>query len=299
MITSQDVHGIIPALVTPFDEGENLDEGALRRLTQYAITNGVHALMTTGGNGEFPHLMREEKQRVIQIVVEETRACVPVIAGTAACSTREAILLSQDAKEAGADAIIVTPPYYFPLTDSSLYQFYRDLAAVSPLPVVLYNNPAYTGNPLSPSLIARLAEVPNIIGLKQSASDLGQLVEVLRLVGDRISVCTGIDSQFYAALCVGARGVFSTAACIVPRQMVALYDAVLASQHADARAYHAQLQPLNRFLEYDPGYVAPCKDALNLLGLPAGRVRAPFPNVTPSEHKELRQVLVGLEMIPA
>lgn len=297
MITSQDVYGVIPALVTPFDERDKLNEGAIRKLTQYVLNNGVHALMTTGGNGEFPHLMREEKQRVIQIVVEETSGRVPVIAGTAACSTREAILLSQDAKEAGADAVIVTPPYYFTLPDSSLYEFYRDLATASPLPVIVYNNPAYTGNPLSPALIARLADIANIIGLKQSESDLGQLVEVLRLVGDRMSICTGIDSQFYASLCVGAKGVFSTAACIVPRQMVALYDAAQAGRYIEAREQHTQLQPLNRFLEYDPGYVAPCKDALNLLGLPAGRVRAPFPDVTASEHQELRQVLVALEMI--
>ncbi len=298
MITSEDLHGVIPALVTPFDEKENLDEGALRKITQYVLENGVHAVMTTGGNGEFPHLLREEKQRVTQVVVEETAGRVPVIVGTAACSTREAILLSQDAMDAGADAVIVTPPYYFTLPDDSLHQFYRDLAAASPLPVVVYNNPTYTGNPLSPALIARLAEIPNVIGLKQSESDLGQLVEIIRLIGDRISICTGIDSQFYPSLCVGAIGIFSTAACVIPRQMVALYEAVQAARYADAQAWHVRLQSLNRFLEYDPGYVAPCKEALNLLGLPAGRVRAPFPDVTAAEHKELRHVLSALDMIP-
>ncbi|MCL5950165.1 MAG: 4-hydroxy-tetrahydrodipicolinate synthase [Chloroflexi bacterium] len=297
MLKPSQVYGVIPALVTPFDAKEELNLESLRRITRHVIDNGAHALMTTGGNGEFPHLTREEKQLVIRTVVDETRGRIPVIAGTAACSTREAIALGEDARRAGADALIVTPPYYFRLPDDALYQFYRDLAANAVLPVIIYNNPLYTGNSLSPALIARLAEIPGIIGLKQSQSDQGQLIEVLRLIGDKISVCTGIDSQFYSALCVGARGVFSTAACVVPRQLVELYDATQAGRHAEAKAMHLRLQMLNRFLEYDPGYVAPCKDGLNMLGLNAGNVRAPFANVTPEEHEELHRVLLNLGLM--
>jgi len=163
----------------------------------------------------------------------------------------------------------------------------------------VYNNPLYTGHNLSPELIARLAELDNIIGPKQSQDDLGQLVEVIRLVGERISICTGIDSQFYAALCVGARGIFSTAATICPRQMVELYRCATDGRHAEARVLHNLLQKLNRFLEYDPGYVAPAKEALNMMGLPGGRVRRPMPELTDDERNDVLEALKELHLVPA
>jgi 4-hydroxy-tetrahydrodipicolinate synthase len=299
-LTAADLHGVIPAIVTPFTEdGERLDEAALRAITRYVLDGGVHAIMTTGGTGEFPHLTAEERTAVTRIVVDEVAGRVPVIAGTAACSTREVLLLSEAAARVGAAAVIVTAPYYFRLPLSALYQHYVTIARRSPLPVVVYNNPLYTGNDLPPSLIIDLAQVEGIIGLKQSNPDLGLLVEIVRQVGDRFSVLTGIDSQFYPSLCVGARGIFSTAACVVPRQMVELYALTRAERHAEARTLHLRLQALNRFLEYDPGYVAPCKEALAMIGLPAGPVRAPLPSLTPAEREALRQALAELGLLPA
>jgi 4-hydroxy-tetrahydrodipicolinate synthase len=298
-MNKSDLKGVIPAIVTPFAEDERLDETALITITQYVVKNGVHGIMTTGGTGEFPLLLREERKLVTKIVAAAANKQTPVIAGTAACSTREAIMLAEDAAEAGASAIIVTPPFYFILPENAIYCHFVDLAKNSPLPVVVYNNPLYTGNSLTPALIARLLECDNVIGLKQSQDDLGQLVEVLRLVGDRSSICTGIDSQFYAALCVGAVGIFSTAATICPRQMVELYALTLAGRHAEARALHNRLQRLNRFLEYDPGYVTPAKEALNMLGLPAGRGRRPIPELTEAERNGVREALRHLDLVPA
>lgn len=294
-----DLRGVIPAIVTPFDETEQIDENALSIITRYVVDNGVHGIMTTGGTGEFPLLSREERKVVTGVVAQAAGGKAKVIAGTAACSTREAIQLAEDAADAGADAIIVTPPFYFILPEASIHQHFVELSRHSPLPVVIYNNPLYTGNSLSPGLIARLLELENVIGLKQSQSDLGQLVEVLRLSDGRSSVCTGIDSQFYAALCVGARGIFSTAATICPRQMVDLYELTLAGGHAEARALHGRLQTLNRFLEYDPGYVTPAKEALNMMGLPAGRARRPGPELTESERCGVREALRQLDLLPA
>jgi len=165
------------------------------------------------------------------------------------------------------------------------------------LPLVVYNNPAYTGHNLSPALVGRLARVPGIIGLKQSQADLGQLVEVLRLVGDRIAVLTGIDSQFYPALCAGARGIFSTAACVIPRQMGAIYAAFRRGDHRAARRVHESIQGVNRFLEYEPGYVNSCKAALEILGLPGGPVRAPMPPLTAAERAGLRAALRDLKLL--
>ncbi len=294
---AEELRGVIPAIPTPFTDDGEVNEAGLRELTDYVIDGGVHGIMTSGGTGEFPHLSREEKRLVTSVVADQARGRVPVIAGTAACSTREAILLSQDAGDAGAEAVIVTAPYYFMLPEDALFGHYEDLANSAGLPVVLYNNPTYTGNDMSPQLIARLALNPGMIGMKQSNADMGQLVEVVRIVGSDFAVLTGIDSQFYPALCVGGVGIFSTAASVVPRQMVDLYNAFVDGRQADARALHMRLQALNRFLEYDPGYVAPCKEALALLGLPVGPVRKPLPELSDTEREGIREALSELDLL--
>jgi 4-hydroxy-tetrahydrodipicolinate synthase len=293
--------GVIPAIPTPFtSDGGALDETALRRVVRHVLDGGVHGIMTTGGTGEFPHLTRAERARVTEVVAEETAGAVPIYAGTAACSTLEVTALIEDAAAVGADAAILTPPFYFPLPDEMLFQHFADVAEAGGLPVVVYNNPLYTGNSLSPTLIASLMELPNVIGLKQSSDDLGQLVEALRL-SERSgrSLCTGIDSQFYAALCIGARGIFSTAAAIVPAQIVRLWDLAQIGEHSSALEQHRKLQPLNRFLEYDPGYVSPTKEALEMLGIGCGPVRRPLPNFPEHERSALREALAALGMLEA
>ena len=293
--------GVIPAIPTPFtSDGQQVDEGALRRVVRHVLDGGVHGIMTTGGTGEFPHLSRDERRRVTQVVAEETAGAVPIYAGTAACSTWEALALTADAAEAGADAAILVPPFYFGIPDESLHGFFADLAGAGTLPIVVYNNPLYTGNALSPGLIAELMALDNVIGLKQSESDLGQLVEALRLAEDSgRSLLTGIDSQLYAALTVGARGIFSTAAAIVPAPMVRLYDLVQAGDHAGAAEQHRLLQPLNRFLEYDPGYVSPAKEALTLMGISCGPVRRPLPDFPEAERPALIEALTTLGALGA
>src|SRR5213080_4666874 len=242
--------GVIPAIPTTFTpDGRSVDEAALRRVVRHVVDGGVHGIMTTGGTGEFPHLSREERRLVQQVVVHEAAGAATIFAGTSACATWEAIELTRDAAEAGADAAILVPPFYFGIPDEMLYRHFADVAAAGILPVVVYNNPLYTGNSLSPALIAELMELENVVGLKQSQDDLGQLVEALRLAeATGRHLCTGIDSQFYAALCVGARGIFSTAAAIVPAALVRLYDLVQEGEHEGALEQHRILQPLNRFL---------------------------------------------------
>jgi len=305
MLTPEGLRGVIPAIPTPFTaDGRAVDEDALRRVVRHVVDGGVRGIMTTGGTGEFPHLSRKERSRVTEIVAAEAAGAVPVYAGTAACSTWEAIALMEDAAQAGADAAILTPPFYFRIPDPELYRHFEDVAGAGILPVVVYNNPLYTGNPLSPALVASLMEVDGVVGLKQSEDDLGQLVEALRLSeGSGCSLLTGIDSQFYAALSVGARGIYSTAAAIVPAEMVRLWDLVQAGDHAGALAQHRRLQPLNRFLEYDPGYVSPTKEALTMMGLDCGPVRRPLPDFPEAERPALREALALLgvlsEKVPA
>jgi len=296
-MNAESLRGVYPAIVTPFTADDRVDEAALAKVTESVIQGGVHAIMSTGGTGEFPHLDRQERKRATEIIVRQTSGRVPIIAGTAAASTREAILLSQDAQEVGASAVILTPPFYFQLPAPSLVEHFRLVAKELNIPVVVYNNPLYTGNNLSPQDIAALSEDARIIGCKQSNSDMGQLVEVLRLAPAMFSVNTGIDSQFYPALCVGAKGIFSTAASVIPRQMVEIYRLTLNGEHEAARVLHMKVQVLNRFLEYDPGYVAPCKEALELLGIRVGSPRSPMPGLTDAERAGVRAALKELGLI--
>jgi 4-hydroxy-tetrahydrodipicolinate synthase len=294
---SKDLKGVIAAIVTPFKENGELDEDGLKRLTGFLLENGVHGIMTTGGNGEFPHLLREEKRIVTETVVKEVKGMIPVIAGTAACGTKETVLLSNDAREVGASAVIVTPPYYFQLPDESIFEHYQIVAEKVDIPIIVYNNPLYTGNNLTPGLIDRVADLKGVIGLKQSNSDLGQLVEAIRMSGEKISINTGIDSQFYPSLCAGAKGIFSTAACVIPKQMVQIFDLVQSGQHREAFNLHMEIQRLNCLLEYDPGYVSPCKEALSMLGLPGGPVRKPLPELNPTERSSLQDALRELHLL--
>jgi len=297
MISSKDVKGIIAAIVTPFGPDEEVDCAGLKVITKYLVDGGVDGIMSTGGTGEFPHMTREEKKQVIKTIADVCKGRVPVIAGTAACSTRECLELMQDAKQAGAGAAIMVPPYYFVLNEEAIYDHFKELAEARILPIIVYNNPLYTGNPMPPALIAALLRIENIIGLKQSCTDLGQLVEVIRMAPKESSICTGIDSQFYPALSIGAVGVYSTAGGIYPRQMKQVHTLFLNGCLNEARELHLKLQSVNRFLEYDPGYVSPAKEALTMLGLPAGIVRRPMPNLTPAQKTELKEALGSIGLL--
>jgi 4-hydroxy-tetrahydrodipicolinate synthase len=294
------LRGVVAAIVTPFDPWDSVDLAAAGRLTGWLMDSGVHGIMTTGGTGEFPHLSRSERRGLTSAVVRQVGGRIPVIAGTGACSTREVLGLCEDAADVGADAVITVPPYYFPLPDAAIAAFFEAVADRSPLPVVVYNNPLYTGNSMRPSLIAEILCHDNIAGLKQSSSDLGQLVDVIQEVrvarGLTRALFTGVDSQFAGSLAIGADGIYSTAGGIIPELMVRLYS--LAAAGETAAAAQLQLQPLNRFLEYDPGYVAPAKEALRILGLDVGQPRAPLPGLTDGELARLRSALAQLELDP-
>jgi 4-hydroxy-tetrahydrodipicolinate synthase len=299
MVELQQLRGVVPAVVTPFDADDGVDLKAAAQLTNRLVDGGVHGIMTTGGTGEFPHLDRAERFELTREVAEAADGRVPVIAGCAACSTREVLLLCDDAARAGASAVIMVPPYYFPLPESAIAAFFAFAADRSALPVFVYNNPLYTGNGMSPALIADILEHPHIVGLKQSESDLGQLVEVIHEVRNvralSRSICTGIDSQFAAAVAMGADGIYSTAAGLVPELMVRLFSLAAAGNAAETARLQMELQPLNRFLEYDPGYVAPAKEGLRILGIDVGQPRHPLPGLTADELKGLEAALSHLQ----
>jgi len=297
MLTSDELRGIYVAIVTPFTEEDEVDVDGLRELVDFYISRGIHGIMTTGGNGEFPHLLPEERRMVLETVVDSVRGRVPVIACTSACSVKETVLYTKHAESAGADAAIVVQPYYFNLPGDRILEYYREVAGSTELPIVIYNNPGYTKNPIPPALMVKLLEMDKVIGLKQSEYDISQMVEIIRSAGDNVSIMTGIDSQLFPALCVGARGIFSTAACVIPERMVKLYETFVRGDTAGAFRMFMELQVINRFFEYDPGYVAPCKEALRMMGLPAGHVRSPLPSLSEKEGGELREAMIQLGLL--
>ncbi|MCS7108428.1 MAG: 4-hydroxy-tetrahydrodipicolinate synthase [Sulfolobales archaeon] len=295
-LSKETLNGVIVAIVTPFKDDYELDLEGLRTLTNYLVYKGVHGIMTPGGNGEFPHLLPDERIKVVETVRESTPSHVSVIACVSACGLKEALTYVKHAADVGADGIISTPPYYYKLPHESLFEFFRTLSEKSEIPVIVYNNPSYTGHNITPQLMAKIASLNNVIGMKQSNSDIGQTSEIIRLVGHKISVLTGIDSQFFPTLCIGGRGIFSTAACVVPRHMVKLYEEFTGGNYRKAFEIHVKLQELFKFFEYEPGYVAPCKEALRMLNLPAGPVRKPLPSLSREEVEELKHVLTKLEL---
>ena len=296
-LNKESLHGIIPAIPTPFSENDEVDEDSLRRLVDFVIDGGAHAIMTTGGNGEFPHLLASEREKVLEVTVDQSAGRVPVIACTTTCSTKHTISLTKHAENAGADGVIIVPPYYFTLPDQSLYEYYSLICENTGLPVVVYNNPGYTQHNITPDLMDRLAEIGGVIGLKQSNYDLSQTLEIIRRVGKDTPILTGIDSQLFTVLSLGGRGVFSTAASVVPEKMVEVYEAFSSGEFEKARDLQMRLQVLNKFFEYDPGYVAPCKEALAMRGLPVGIPRNPLPQLRENEKKQIRNAMRTLGVI--
>ncbi len=281
--------GAITALVTPFRNGR-LDEEAYRELIDWQIRQGVDGIVPCGTTGESATLSHEEHNRVIDIAVDEARGRVPVIAGTGSNSTAEAIRLTRHAKEAGADGALLITPYYNKPTQEGLYQHYRRVAEETKFPLILYNVPSRTGVNLLPETVARLAGIPDVVGIKEATGDLRQVSEVLEKCGDRISVLSGDDFTVLPLLCLGGRGVISVVSNVAPADMAGMVRAFNAGDLARARQLHFRLMPLARamFLETNP---VPVKTALALMGRIALEIRLPLCEMTPENRERLEGVL--------
>lgn len=286
--------GIIPAMATPFTADGELNEGALRQLTRYLIQGGVHGLFATGSQGEFWALTPGEKQRVWEIVLEEAEGRVPVYAGTGAVTTREVMELNCRAEAAGVDAVSIITPFFVRPTEAELETHYRSIAEATLLPILLYNNPGRTGGVnLSAELVARLAEVDNIVGIKDSSGDLTLTTEYIRLTPDDFTVLSGRDTLIFAGLVHGTKGAIAATANVVPALVVEIYEAFQSGEVERARRAQERLAPLR--LAFGLGsFPVVVKEALELMGIPAGPCRGPVGSLSPEKRSELRQVLLGL-----
>lgn len=285
-------HGAIVATVTPFRNGR-LDEAALKRLVEFQIRNGTDGIVPCGTTGESATLSYEEHERVIDVVVAAVGGRVPVIAGTGSNNTREAIMLTKYAKKAGADAALVITPYYNKPTQEGLFRHFRAVAEAADIPVVMYNVPGRTGVNMAPETVARLAEVKNIVGLKEASGNLEQASAILRLVPKKFCFLSGDDSLFFPMLALGAKGVISVASNVAPRLVADLYDAYASGEISRAREIHFRLWPLFKvlFVETNP---IPAKTALAMMKMIREEFRLPLCPLSEASRKALAKVLSEL-----
>jgi 4-hydroxy-tetrahydrodipicolinate synthase len=268
------LRGSLVAIITPFRNG-TLDEKALGDLIEWQIANGTDGIVPCGTTGESATLTHEEHKRVVELTVEVVKRRVPVIAGTGSNSTDEAIEFTRHAKSAGADAALLISPYYNKPTQEGLYRHHKAIADAVDLPQVLYNIPGRTAVNMTPQTVARLAQLRNIVGIKEGAGSLQQVSEIVQLCGERFTVLSGDDALTVPMLAVGAKGVITVTANVAPADMAALVDAWEAGDTAKARTLHFKLYPLFQalFLETNP---IPVKHALALMGKATADLRLPL-----------------------
>jgi 4-hydroxy-tetrahydrodipicolinate synthase len=283
-------HGIVPPAVTPMTASEDIDLPRLRATLDRLLAAGVHGLFVLGTTGEFYALDSAEKQAIIAETVALAAKRVPVIAGTGAETTREAIRLTQLAEREGADAVAVITPYFLNPSQQELFDHFRRIAESTRLPVLVYVNPSMTGGvKLDVGTVARLSEVPNIVGMKDSTGDLSVLIDIVRAAKPGFVVFQGRDTLIEPALANGAAGAVPSMANIIPELAVAIYEAHRRGDHAAAKAAQARFSPLKTaMVGTPPGAV---KVAMNLAGVPVGPSRAPIGPFTAEQKKLIQAVL--------
>jgi 4-hydroxy-tetrahydrodipicolinate synthase len=289
--------GIIPAMVTPLTKDGKVNEKVLRRFIDYLIAGGSHGLFVVGTTGEFYGLSPEEKKELFEITVDQTNGRVPVYAGTGAITTREAILLTRYAEEAKVDAVSVLTPMFISPSQKELIQHYISVAESTGLPVLLYNNPPKTGVNLTAGTVARLADVPNIMGIKDSSGDFTLSGEYIRLTrGKDFHVLMGRDTLIHAGLCYGGKGSIAACANVAPRLVADIYDKYMAGDIKGSLDAQFRLAPLR--IAFNLGtFPAVIKEGLNLLGIDAGPCMEPVGPMSDEERQQLRKILIDMGLL--
>ncbi|MBI4463926.1 MAG: 4-hydroxy-tetrahydrodipicolinate synthase [Acidobacteria bacterium] len=284
------------ALVTPFRQDSELDEAALRRLVRRQVESGVDFLVPCGTTGESPVLTAEEHLRVVEITLVEVLGRVPVVAGAGGNNTRRIQGQIRELERLGVDALLSVTPYYNKPTQEGLVQHYRALAESTSLPIVLYNVPGRTGCNLEPKTVARLAEVPNIVAVKEASGNVAQVLEILQRVPERFGLLSGDDALTLPLMAAGACGVISVVSNVVPREMTEMVALCLEEDFSAAREIHSRLYPLMQalFLESNP---IPVKAALAAIGLLERIYRLPLVPPQPENEAKLAKVLENMGLL--
>jgi 4-hydroxy-tetrahydrodipicolinate synthase len=287
--------GMYTALVTPFRDG-GLDEPALRRLVERQIEAGVDGLVPCGSTGESATLSHPEHARVIEIVVEAAAGRVPVLAGAGSNSTREAVLMTFLAKEAGASGALHISPYYNKPTQEGVVAHFTEIARETDFPLVPYNIPGRTASNLLPETLARLAEIEQVVGVKEACGDIVQIAHVLAACPAGFAVLSGDDAMTLPLMAIGGRGVISTSSNVAPEAMVELVRGAQSGDWERARAVHYRLLPLfdALFCETNP---IPVKAAVAMLGLCGDEIRLPLTPISPSGRDRVQAALKELGLL--
>lgn len=287
--------GSIPALITPFRNG-HVDEPAFQKFVDWQIDQGSHAVMPCGTTAESPTLSHEEHRRVTELCIEVARGRVPVIAGTGSNSTEEAISLTRHAEEAGADAALVVTPYYNKPTQEGLYQHFKAIHDAVDIPILIYNIPPRSVVDMTVETMARLAKLPNIVGVKDATADLTRPAKTRIAIGKNFAQLSGEDATVVPFLAQGGHGCISVTANVAPRQCADLHEAWQRGDIAAVTRLNERLLPLHfaLFVETSPG---PVKYAASLLGLCENRLRLPMVCVTPQGEAKVREAMVHAGLV--
>ena len=284
--------GAMVALITPFQDGE-IDFRTLDELIDFQLENGIDAIVPVGTTGESPTLSHPEHKKVIERVIKTVAGKVPVIAGAGSNSTAEAIELTAFSKKVGADATLQVCPYYNKPTQEGFYQHFAAIAEEVDLPIVLYNIPSRCGGTgLTPETIARLAEIENIVAIKEATGDMRQVSEVLRLCGDRLTVLSGDDFTTYTLMSLGGKGTISVSANVAPADVSAMCRAYETGNFTEARELHFKLEPLNKAMFFETNPV-PVKTALSMMGKIEEEFRLPLCPMSDENREKLRDSLIN------
>ena len=282
--------GIIPPMITPFDEEERVDSKTLKKITNYLIDAGVHGVFPLGSTGEGYGIDFDKKRKVIEAVLEATNNRVPVYAGTGAITTKEAVRLTEMATKIGVDALSVITPYFISPNEEELYTHYKEIASSTDLPIILYNNPGRTGVDLSIELIIRLSSIDNIVGIKDSSGDMSKAAEIIRRTGNGFAVLAGRDTLIYGFLAYGGHGSVAATANIVPELVVSIYEFYQKGEYKSALDAQFKLAPLRMAFSLG-SFPVIMKEGLKLRGIDVGNALNPIKPLTAEAREKLKNIL--------
>lgn len=289
--------GLLPAMITPLTKDFKPNEKALRKLVDYLIDGGVHGIFALGTTGEFYGLTQDEYKQVLEITMDQTAGRVPVYAGASAITTKEVIALTQTASDLGVDAISVLTPFFIGVNQNELYNHFEAVAKSTDTPILLYDNKPKTNVTIAPKTAAKLADINNIIGIKDSTGDLTNTIEHIRLTKEKdFHVMLGRDSLIYAGMCNGAAGAVAACGNVAPKLCADIYNKYIAGDLEGA--YEAQLKLVPLRLAFTLGsFPTVIKEALELQGIEAGPCMAPTGTMSVEEKAQLKKILTEMDLI--
>ncbi|RTE10198.1 4-hydroxy-tetrahydrodipicolinate synthase [Paenibacillus whitsoniae] len=291
------IRGVIPPIVTPVDAEECVEEQGLRRVVEHVIAGGVHGILSMGSNGEFYGLDHEQQERAVRITLDQVGGRVPVYMGIGAIATKECVKLARMGNNLGVQAITILPPMFLTPNEDELYRHFRTIADATPLPVLLYNNPDRVGNNITVRLMERLADIPNIVGVKDSSGDMTLTAEYIRRTREKgFKVMAGRDVMILGSLAYGAVGCVASTANIVPALVVDIYNKFMSGDLSAACEAQFKLAPLRMAFNL-ASFPVVTKEAMNLIGLEVGSSILPNTAATEENRKKLRAILTEMGAI--